>query len=71
MSIASAMGANTIRAHTVGINYGTDRSTENALGQFSPRGFAAVDWAVFAAKSYGLRLIIPLAEQYDYYHGQY
>lgn len=29
----------------------------------------SIDWAIYAAKSYGLRLIVPLTDSYDYYHG--
>ncbi|KAK4055790.1 hypothetical protein OIV83_000337 [Microbotryomycetes sp. JL201] len=71
MSIAQAMGSTAIRSHTLGANVGTALSIENALGQFSSRAAEAVDWAIYAAKSYGLRLIIPLTDQYDYYHGKF
>ncbi|KAK4056494.1 hypothetical protein OIO90_002341 [Microbotryomycetes sp. JL221] len=59
----------TIRAHTLGANVGTSLSIENALGQYSQRAADAVDWAIYAAKMYGIRLIVPLTDQYDYYHG--
>ncbi|KAM0788655.1 hypothetical protein ACM66B_002757 [Microbotryomycetes sp. NB124-2] len=69
MSIAQAMGATAIRSHTLGANVGTGLSIENALGQFSSRAAEAVDYAIYAAKMYNLRLIIPLTDQYDYFHG--
>ncbi|ORY91788.1 glycoside hydrolase superfamily [Leucosporidium creatinivorum] len=69
MGIAQAMGATAIRGHTVGVNLGSAHAVENALGQFNEQAFAAVDWAIWAAKSHGLRLIVPLTDQYDYYHG--
>lgn len=28
-----------------------------------------IDYAIFAARNYGLRLIIPLTDDYAYYHG--
>lgn len=69
MAIASGMGATTIRSHTLGISFGTALSVENALGQYKEEAFAAIDWALWAAKSYGVRLIVPLVDQFDYFHG--
>ncbi|GAA5988757.1 hypothetical protein JCM11641_006529 [Rhodosporidiobolus odoratus] len=72
MAIASAMGATTIRSQTLGISVGTGLSVENALNTFKANDSAAwdaIDFAVFAARSYNLRLILPLTDQYDYYHG--
>lgn len=63
MAIAAAMGATTIRSQTLGISYGTGLSVENALGQYKESAFAAIDFAVWAAKSYGLRLVLPLTDQ--------
>ncbi|BGP23694.1 hypothetical protein JCM10295v2_002595 [Rhodotorula toruloides] len=79
MAVARAMGARglcartaTIRSQSLGISYGTPLSIENALGVFKPEGdpaWDALDFAVFAARQYGLRLVLPLTDQYDYYHG--
>ncbi|GJN89919.1 hypothetical protein Rhopal_002908-T1 [Rhodotorula paludigena] len=72
MAIASAMGATTIRSQSLGISVGTGLSLENALGVFKPDGdpaWDAIDFAIFAARRYGLRVILPLTDQYDYYHG--
>ncbi|BGP31026.1 hypothetical protein JCM10296v2_002790 [Rhodotorula toruloides] len=72
MAVAAAMGATTIRSQSLGISYGTALSIENALAVFKPEGdpaWDALDFAVFAARQYGLRLILPLTDQYDYYHG--
>ncbi|KPV77313.1 glycoside hydrolase family 5 protein [Rhodotorula graminis WP1] len=72
MAVASAMGATTIRSTSLGVSFGTGLSIENALGQFKPEGdpaWDAIDFALLAARSYGLRLVIPLTDQYDYYHG--
>ncbi|GAA5848735.1 hypothetical protein JCM9279_002928 [Rhodotorula babjevae] len=72
MAVASAMGATTIRSTSLGVSFGTGLSIENALGQFKPEGdpaWDAIDFALLAARAYGLRLVIPLTDQYDYYHG--
>ena len=63
MALAAVMGATTIRSQTLGVSYGTAMSVENALNETTQSAFAAIDWAVFAAKSYGLRLVLPLTDQ--------
>ncbi|KAK4701098.1 mannan endo-1,4-beta-mannosidase, partial [Phenoliferia sp. Uapishka_3] len=67
MAVASVMGATTIRSTTLGVSYGTSLSVQPSLGTTNEAAFASIDWAVWAAKSYGLRLIIPVTDQYDYY----
>ncbi|GAA5950817.1 hypothetical protein JCM21900_002027 [Sporobolomyces salmonicolor] len=72
MAIASAMGATTIRSTSLGVSFGNALSVENALRTFKSNGSAAwdaIDFAVYAARSYGMRLVLPLTDQYDYYHG--
>ena len=63
------IGANTIRSHTLGISVGTPLSLEPRLGVFNERAFDAIDYALYAAREYGLRVIIPLSDEHDYYHG--
>lgn len=41
----------TIRAHTVGVNLGSAHAVEIALGQSNEEAFAAIDWAIWAARS--------------------
>ncbi|GAA5820818.1 hypothetical protein JCM3770_000352 [Rhodotorula araucariae] len=72
MAIASAMGATTVRSTSLGVSFGNALSVENALGRFKPGNdpaWDAIDFALVAARSYNLRLVIPLTDQYDYYHG--
>ncbi|GAA5841643.1 hypothetical protein JCM9279_000714 [Rhodotorula babjevae] len=68
---AVAMGATTIRAHSCGISVGpnTPYSLEPKLGVFNSSAWDARDYAIFAAREYGLRLILPLTDNWDYYHG--
>ncbi|KAK4449212.1 glycoside hydrolase [Podospora aff. communis PSN243] len=35
----------------------------------SEAAFDAIDWAVYQARMYGLRLMVPLTDNFDYYHG--
>ncbi|KDE09115.1 hypothetical protein MVLG_00830 [Microbotryum lychnidis-dioicae p1A1 Lamole] len=69
MAIAATMGANTIRSTTLGVSVGNSRSVEPSLGTFNETALETIDFALYTARAYGLRLIIPLADQYDYYHG--
>lgn len=66
---SSYFSSATIRSTTLGISIGTPLSLQTGLNQFNPKAFEAIDFAIYAAKSYGLRLILPLTDQYDYYHG--
>ncbi|HEX8632292.1 MAG TPA: cellulase family glycosylhydrolase, partial [Catenuloplanes sp.] len=66
---AKAMGATVVRSHTLGISTGNPRSLEPSLGQFNPEAFATIDYAVAAARRLGIRLVVPLADNWAYYHG--
>ncbi|CAD6569290.1 MAG: hypothetical protein CYPHOPRED_003272 [Cyphobasidiales sp. Tagirdzhanova-0007] len=69
MAIAVAMGANTIRSSSLGISLGNALSIEPTLGNFNDEAFDIIDYTLFAAREYGLRVIIPLMDEYDYYTG--
>lgn len=45
------VGAATIRSTTLGVSVGTALSVQPSLGVFNEEAFAAIDWAVWAAKS--------------------
>ncbi|GAA5868746.1 hypothetical protein JCM8547_005365 [Rhodosporidiobolus lusitaniae] len=71
MAIAVAMGANTVRLHTCGVSVGPNNlyNWEQSLGNFSDAVAQARDYAIYAAQQYGLRVILPLTDNYDFYHG--
>ena len=69
MATAATMGASVIRSTTLGVSTGSPLSVEPSLGVFNENALRVIDFAVFAARSYGIRLIIPLTDQYAYYHG--
>ncbi|GAA6021591.1 hypothetical protein JCM10207_005077 [Rhodosporidiobolus poonsookiae] len=71
MAIAVAMGANTIRAHTCGISVGPNNAynLEPANGVWNDGLWDIRDYVLYAAREYGLRVILPLTDNYDYYHG--
>jgi hypothetical protein len=69
LTTARRMGATVVRAHTLGVSTGNPRSLEPALGQFNPAAFDRIDYAVAEAHRQGLRLVIPLTDNWQYYHG--
>lgn len=68
MATVVAMGGNAIRCTTCGVSVGCALCMENALGEFNEAAMRRVDFALYAAQQYGLRLIVPLTDQYDYFH---
>lgn len=66
---AVAAGATVVRAHTLGISVGCGRCLEPALGRFDDSAFGPVDDAVASARQHGVRLMVPLTDQWNYYHG--
>jgi hypothetical protein len=76
-----AMGGNVIRSHTLGISYGCANGAGNggvsngkcmqpSPGVYNEEAFRHVDYAIYAAGQRGIRLIIPLVDEYQmYFHG--
>ncbi|KAI0030945.1 glycoside hydrolase [Vararia minispora EC-137] len=64
-----AMGGNAVRGHTLGISVGNPLSVEPSLDVFNHDAYEAIDFAVTAARIYGLKLVLPLIDNYNYYHG--
>jgi mannan endo-1,4-beta-mannosidase len=64
-----AMGANLVRAHTVGISTGLSTSFETAAGVFNDDNLDSADWAVAEAGRLGIYLMVPLTDNWNYYHG--
>ncbi|KPV76197.1 glycoside hydrolase family 5 protein [Rhodotorula graminis WP1] len=69
MAITVAMGGNTIRSHTLGVSTGHSKTLWPNAWSTNKAAFDPIDYAIFAARNYGLRLIIPLTDNYAYYHG--
>ena len=69
LTTAKAMGATAVRAHTLGVSTGNPKSVEPSLGRFNPQAFDSIDYAVAEAHRLGLKLIIPLTDNWQYYHG--
>jgi hypothetical protein len=69
LTTAKAMGATAVRAHTLGVSTGTAKALEPELGRYNAAAFAPIDYAVAEAGRLGLKLIIPLTDNWRYYHG--
>lgn len=66
---AQGLGARLVRSHTLGISVGSPRSVEPVLGSFQDSAFDSIDYAVASARRHGVRLMVPLTDQWHYYHG--
>lgn len=58
-----------MRSHSLGISTGNALSYEPALGVFNESALAAADYAISVAATLGLKLVVPLTDNYHYYHG--
>lgn len=66
---AAAMGANTVRSISLGVSVGHPLSVWPVKGETNEDAFQAIDYAIGTARQYGIRLIIPLTDNYRFYHG--
>ena len=66
---AKEMGANVVRSHTLGISTGCSLCVEPSLGTFNQAALQHMDYAIKSAGSHDIRLIIPLTDNWHYYHG--
>lgn len=64
MATVKALGGTMIRAHTLGVSTGNPLSLWPADGVVNEGAWEAVDWAVWQAREAGLRLMVPLADNY-------
>ncbi|KAJ6437311.1 glycoside hydrolase family 5 protein [Purpureocillium lavendulum] len=69
MNTLQTMGARTIRSQTLGISVGNPLSLMPSLDEWNDEALEAIDWAIFQARQHGLRVQVPLTDNYDYYHG--
>ena len=63
---AREMGLTVVRAHNLGISVGCSNCIEPALGVFNNTAFAHDDYVIKAAHDHGMRLIIPLTDNWHY-----
>lgn len=69
--IAIILKATVIRSHTIGFSSGTYNSLRPYNNYINHHAWAPIDYAFLMAKKYNIRLICPLTDSYNYYHGNY
>lgn len=69
LTTAVGMGARAVRSHTLGVSCGFAYSFEPTLGEFHADALRMADYAVARAEALGLKLVIPLTDNYHYFHG--
>jgi len=69
LATAQEMGATVVRSHSLGISVGCPLCIEPSLGVFNKTALEHVDYAIDSAKRHGLKLIIPLVDNFHWYHG--
>ncbi|KAH8193695.1 hypothetical protein TruAng_012138 [Truncatella angustata] len=69
LATVQALGGTMIRSHTLGVNLGNPLTVMPELGIINEEAFESIDWAVYQAGLYGIRLLVPLIDNWDYYHG--
>lgn len=62
-------GATVVRSHTLGISVGCAACYEPRPGVFNTAALASADYAIYRAGRLGLKLMIPLTDQWRWYHG--
>jgi hypothetical protein len=71
LATVKEMGGTVVRAHTLGFSTGCSKCIEPSLGSFNEAALVKVDYAIKVAGDNGIRLILPLTDNYSYYHGGY
>jgi chitinase len=70
--VASKTKATIIRSHTLGSSNGHPKSlTPTSSTGFNNAAWDPIDYSFYMAKKYGIKLIIPLCDAYEYFHGSY
>lgn len=68
LQTAKEMGATVVRSHAAN-SFGCAKCIKPTLTTYNETAFQKLDYAIKAAGDNGIRLVLPLIDQYDYYHG--
>ena len=69
--IAKELGATVIRSHTLGFSSGSQNALRPFDNNLNNRAWEPIDYAFSMANKYNIKLITPLTDSYNYYHGSY
>ena len=64
MATVKALGGTIVRSHTLGVSVGNPLSVMPEPGVVNEDAFDAIDWAVYQAGRYGIRLMVPLTDNW-------
>lgn len=64
MATVQALGGTMIRGHTLGVSTGNPLSVWPEARVVNEQAFDSIDWAVYQAGVYGIRLLVPLVDNY-------
>ena len=64
MATVKALGGTIVRSHTLGVSVGNPLSVIPEPGVVNEDAFDAIDWAVYQAGRYGIRLMVPLTDNW-------
>lgn len=68
LATAKEMGATVVRSHAIN-SFGCAKCIMPTLGTYNEAAWQKVDYAIKAAGDQGIRLILPIVDMYNYYHG--
>jgi mannan endo-1,4-beta-mannosidase len=68
---AKKMEATIIRSHTLGFSSGSSGSLRPNSNTLNNAAWKSIDYAFYQAKIYGIKLVCPLTDAYNYYHGNF
>ena len=71
LATVADMGGTVVRCHTCGISTGNPQSVEPSLGTFNATALQHIDYFIAQAGKDGLRLDIPLVDNWSFYDGPY
>lgn len=69
--VAQKLGANVIRSHTLGFSSGHPKTLRPHDNNLNNDAWEPIDYAFLMANKYNIKLITPLTDSYNYYHGNY
>ena len=68
-TVAGFLPNTLVRSHSIGISTGNAQSFQPSADFFNASNLDAADFAIAEAERLGLRLIVPLTDNWRYYHG--
>lgn len=71
LATVADMGETVVRCQSCGVSTGNPYSVEPSLGVFNEQALRHIDYFVAQAQHYGVRLVVPLTDNYAYYLGGY